>query len=240
MKKPLLALTLTLTLFAANAENIMNNNPFYSPEQGHFYGITQVQTDSKANFRSFGTAQEIGYGITDKLQVWVATGGSFDFHKNAEDRAAWDFLNVGLSTWTEVFDDWEFVLDGSIEQSYNDGSVTAHQYNVTVMFGYATYKLTLAGVTEYNHIKGRGQYLNVNLWAFGLAGQYVINDSWNITADAKYWFIDDNDEVNAKVGLNYNFDATKFIGAHVRKSLWTKNDDDKSRFEYGITFGIDF
>ena len=84
----------------------------------------------------------------------------------------------------------------------------------------------------------------------GVDGQYVIDRNWNLTAGAEYTGRKDEGK-NAGTwegyfGVNYNIDATKFVGAYISASMNHRGGDAHDEWEFddgfgfGARFGIDF
>ena len=99
----------------------------------------------------------------------------------------------------------------------------------------------------------------------GVDGQFVLDSHWNLVGGVEYIGITndhlayDGNEMPAKVknaglwtgyfGVNYNIDATKYVGAYINGTMdhW-KGDAAKGEkgwgfedgFGYGLKFGIQF
>ena len=68
MQKILVASVGVLIVGTANAANIINGNPLYSPSQGRFYNIlTPLEVNSK--FDRFVMADEFGYGMVRMIRL---------------------------------------------------------------------------------------------------------------------------------------------------------------------------
>lgn len=248
---------------------VMNNNPLYRPDAGRFYSVTVLKTDTKSDLTHFTATEELGFGITDWLAVSLDTSASFDFDNGGQQHAKWDLLNIALNGRYLDRGPWKADLYARAGQIYQDDrsgfETIAYRYVAGTRAGYLSDEWTLMASAEYHHIKDDIKHIepfpgffipiDFDFWMinFGLDGQYMINDKWNITANVRYWVSDNSgideiddmfgayDEVNTTVGINYSFDDSKFIGAYVKKSLWADTSDkDTWRFEYGFKFGIDF
>lgn len=232
----------------ANAANIINGNPLYSPVQGHFYNVfTPIEMNTK--FERFVMADEFGYGITDSLDVMIQTAGSYDSGNHPEfGKWSWNHLQVGVD-WS-VVNDGEYQADvyGRAMQVYDtrDGLETvAYNWTVGTQFGRVTDDWTVAGIIEIDYLnddvdKGNWDALAMTV---GVQGQYLLDDNWNVVADLMFDFDLHNDyydgeRLRLKLGVNYNLDSTKYIGMYVSKDL--VHSFDSAPMAFGVQFGIDF
>lgn len=268
MKK--IALTSLAALFAvsaASAANVIDNNPLYRPDAGRFYSVTAVETHSEADMNYWGLGQEFGYGITDKLAITMGTDLSADFEDDFI--GSWDNFSLGLNY--RVLDDKNWKADvfgkygvGGISlpglsmgavwgdhAEFLDKDMTFYTWTVGARGGYVTGDWTIAGHVAFD-------YLNLESFNWGdegkhrvrlgLDGQYVIDGDWNLTAGAEYAGIVDSNADHAGTwvgtfGVNYNIDATKFVGAYVGKEMFDSAADGwdfADGFAWGLKFGIDF
>lgn len=248
MKKIFVITALISVTGAANAANVINGNPLYSPAKGRFYNLfTPIEANSK--FDRFVMADEFGYGITDKLVAMIQTAGAYDSSDNPEfGKWSWNHLQVGL--------DWTLVDDGESQaEIYGRGmqvydtrqhlETIAYNWTIGAQMGRVTENWTLAGVVELDYLNDDVDYKNSEAWAMtvGIQGQYIVNDNWNWVADLMFDFDLFDDYYNGERlrlggGLNYNLDATKYIGFYVAKDLI--HSFEHSPAEMGIVFGIDF
>ena len=158
----------------------------------------------------------------------------------------------------------------AIQEDYAwfDKHLIQYVWTAGVRGGYTTGDFTIAGHIAYEYVNAEsfnwGDYGN-HVWKFGLDGQFVIDSNWNLVGGVEYTGVS-NDKVasydkhkgltdtenegvwTGYLGLNYNIDATKYVGAYVRGSMdhWKddvrveKGWDVEKGFGYGVKFGIDF
>ncbi|MDW2958230.1 MAG: hypothetical protein R8M37_00235 [Alphaproteobacteria bacterium] len=232
----------------ANAANVINGNPLYSPAQGRFYNVfTPLEANSE--FDRFVMADEFGYGITDNFTVMLQTAGSYDSSDNPEfGKWSWNHLQVGLD-WS-VVNDGEYQADiyGRAMQVYDTRQhleTIAYNWTVGTQFGRVTDDWTVAGVVEVDYLNDDVDYKNADAWAMtvGIQGQYIVNDNWNWVGELMFDFdlfdeYYDGEQLRLKIGANYNLDATKYIGWYVQKDL--VHGFERSPAEMGVVFGVDF
>lgn len=273
MKK--IALTSLLAVFAvsgAHAANVIDGNPLYLPGAHHFYSVTTLGSHSGSDhIKQWGLNEEFGYGITNKLAVAVSTTiqdelsfsewGWGDF----EIDAAYRMLDMGA---------WKMDLIGgySVEPvwgnhaSFLDKDLTEYIWTAGVRGGYTTSHWTVAGhalfhywnTESFNWNEKAGEQ-GVHFVTLGLDGQYVIDSHWSVLAGVDYLGVLDDEyrgipgatmknegEWTAELGVNYNIDATKFVGAYISGDMnhrgGTNHDEWKAEngFGFGAKFGIDF
>ncbi|MBR3510925.1 MAG: hypothetical protein IKN73_02585 [Alphaproteobacteria bacterium] len=146
-----------------------------------------------------------------------------------------------------------------------DKDLTGYKWTAGVRGGYTAGAFTLAGHALYNYYNSESFNWGdkgMHVWELGLDGQYVIDSHWSILAGVEYTGVTNDhaayDDMEApekvknagkwtgELGVNYNIDATKFVGLYVNGALnhhegdnadeWGWNDG----FGYGVKFGIDF
>lgn len=249
MKK--LALTSLAAMFAvsgANAANVIDGNPMYRPDKGHFYSETAFNTNT--DFEHFGLGEEFGYGITENLSVFVNTSLSYD--DNTGEEFGWDYLSLGLSLRYLDQGAWKGDLYGKVRQNYFTGKnfediqTVEYVWTAGAKLGYVTSDWTIAGKLDIDYTSDDVSAVDYDNWAMtlGLEGQYVLNSDWNIVAGLDYKFdvagddMIDEEPWNAKLGVNYNFDETKYLGFYLTKNLAEDFDEDPLGFV--VKFGIDF
>ncbi len=258
MKK--LALTSLLAVFAvsgAHAANVINNNPLYRPEAGQFYSVTDLGSDSR-NTSSVLLDEEFGYGLTNYLSATITTSAS---QTDWFDNGAWDHVGVGLNWRAVDMGNWKGDIFGSYnalslgtwgdDDSWFDEDVTAYKWTAGVRAGYATAGWTVAGHVAFDYYNTESfnwDDSGLHMLRFGLDGQLVLNQNWNLIAGVEYNADYDNWSDNVgywtgKFGANYNFDANKFLGAYITKTMdhngagnWEVDDG----FGFGATFGVQF
>lgn len=195
----------------------------------------------KATFRALdkGALKADIYGGVDASAnpaAWVIPGGGLYVHSKAGDVNEWF-----------------------------DKDLTGYKWTAGVRGGYTTAQFTVAGHVAYNYMNS--EMFNwgdkgMHTLSLGLDGQFVINNSLNLVAGVEYTGVTNDHEAyddvespvktkNAGVwtgefGVNYNLDATKFVGAYIKGSLnhqgGTKQDEWEwdDGFGFGVKFGIDF
>ena len=275
MKK--LALSSLIAVFAvsgAHAANVIDGNPLYMPKANHFYSVTDLGSHTEGT--PYGLGEEFGYGITDKFAVEVAATVT---ENDAFDTYAWQDLSLAGVFRALDMGEWKVDLVGAYvvdtlfthpkigtRDAWFDKDNTGYTWVAGVRGGYTTSQFTVAGKAlfeywneeSFNWSEERGNQ-GIHALVLGLDGQFVIDNSWNLTAGVEYTgFLDKewygipglevkNDGVwGGTFGVNYNIDSTKFVGAYINGSLnhhegnnrdeWGWNDG----FGYGVKFGIDF
>ena len=239
---------LVLCTSAANAANIINGNPMYSPSQGRFYNIlTPLQVNSK--FDRFVMADEFGYGITDNLVAMVQTAGSYDSSDDPQfGKWSWNHLQAGLD-WT-VFNQGEYQSEiyGRVMQVYDTRQhleTIAYNWTLGAQVGRVTDNWTLAGIVEIDYLNDDVDYQNSDAWAMtvGIQGQYIINDNWNWVGELMFDFdlfddYYDGEQLRLQCGINYNIDTTKYLSFYLEKDV--VHSFKNSPATMGIVFGVDF
>ena len=232
----------------ANAANVINGNPLYSPAQGRFYNLfTPIEVNSE--FDRFVMADEFGYGITDKLTAMVQTAGSYDSSDNPQfGKWSWNHLQVGLD-WA-LADDGEYQADvyGRAMQVYDTRQhleTIAYNWTVGALVGRQTDKWTVAGVVEVDYLNDDVDYKNADAWAMtvGVHGQYILNDNWNVVGEMLFDFdlfdkYYDGERLRFGLGVNYNLDTTKYVGMYASKDV--VHSFDSAPMVFGFVFGADF
>jgi hypothetical protein len=260
MKK--LALTSLLAVFAvsgANAANVIDGNPLYRPDKGHFYSETSLETNT--DFDNFVLGEEFGYGITDKLAVILNTALSANYPDQGDSNYAWNNFGLGLNYRYLDQADWKADVYGKVRQVYNTGhnfnelETVVYNWTVGTRLGYAASDWTVAGMFEYTYQKDdqNPDDQSTGSFAFGLNGQYAIDGNWNLVGQLTYVlpqdlketygnvsvvYPADVDSLHVKIGANYNIDSTKYVGAYIGKQITNTAGDDS--FGLGVKFGIDF
>ena len=157
---------------------------------------------------------------------------------------------------------------GDVNKDHNfwfDKDLIDYSWTAGVRGGYTTPVFTVAGHLEF--VYGNTESFNwsdegTHAWKLGVDGQYVIDRNWNLVAGVEYTGITDDIEVagvkvknmgtvDTYLGVNYNIDATKYVGAFITHELdhWKgefgepgaeKGWGFKDGFGFGVKFGIDF
>ncbi len=256
MKK--IALTSLLAVFAAagaNAANVIDGNPLYMPRGGHFYSETALASHSE-NADTWTLGEELGFGITDKLAFDVRTSLS---EIDSFDGYAWNDMSFGLTA--RVFDEgaWKADLYGryGIDEVWGDHKPfwdeddSHYTWVVGMRAGYTTTLWTIAGHVDFSYGNTEsfnwGDDTSFHRWRAGLDAQLVLDAHWNLVAGAEYTGFADEGAKDAgswtgEFGVNYNIDATKYVGLYINGAMrhitgdWELDDG----VGYGIKFGIDF
>jgi hypothetical protein len=267
MKK--LVLTSLFAVFAvsaANAANVIDNNPLYRPDAGRFYSVTTLGTHSEADLKAWSLGEEFGYGITEKLAFIM--GSSFSMH-DTFDHNSWDNFSLGMnyrflndSRWkADLFGKYDFggislpfISGGAVwgdHAKFLDKDRTFYTWTAGIRGGYVASDWTLAGHVAFDYINfesfnwGDEGAHRIRL---GLDGQYLLSSDWNLVAGAEYAGLTDSGLDHAGTwtgtfGVNYNIDATKFVGAYVGREMFNSVADGwdfADGFSWGVKFGIDF
>ena len=259
MKKiALTSLLAALAVSGAHAANTIDGNPLYMPKANHFYSVTSLESHSE-NESLWTLGEQFGYGISDKLAVEVSTTASeaheFDYN-------SWNDVDLAVAFRALNNGAWKLDLIGAygVDNVYPDHApflkkeLTMYGWTAGVRGGYTTARWTVAGHAYFTY--GNTESFNwddegAHIWNLGLDAQFVIDNNWNLVSGANYRGQTDDYVKNAGIwtgmfGVNYNIDATKFVGAYVNGSMshrhganadeW-KSDDG---FGFGAKFGIDF
>ena len=259
MKK--LALTSLLAVFAisgAHAANVIDGNPLYMPRAGHFYSVTDLYSHSE-NSENWTLGEEFGYGVTDRLAINMKTSFS---ETDSFDAYGWD--DFSLAGTFRVIDDgaWKADVYGSyaVDNVYPyhapflDQGLTGYTWVAGIRGGYVANDWTIAGHFAYEYLNSKSFNWADDGWhkiAVGLDAQYVIDPNWNLVAGVEYkTYTDDGmldlDYWTGMFGVNYNIDATKYVGAYVNSVMdhWKDNGEKgwevEDGFGFGFKFGIDF
>jgi murein DD-endopeptidase MepM/ murein hydrolase activator NlpD len=227
----------------AKCDNVINGNPLYRPAAGRFYSITTASTDT--DFKTWGLGEEFGYGITDRLSVFLNLAGStYKF-----DDFSFDMYGGGLSFRYLNDTNWKGDVYGKVAQLgvidsvNNEFFAGAYQWTAGTKFGYATCGWTVNGLVEYDftHIVGLGEAFDgLKTYKVGAEGQYVFTADWNVVGSVVYVMPDlsDFNYYTGKIGVNYNIDTTKYLGFYVFQELHDGDFADNTGL--AIQFGIDF
>lgn len=273
MKK--LALTSLLAVFAvsgAHAANVIDGNPLYLPGAGHFYSVSSLGSHSgHEDLKSWYLNEEFGYGITNKLAIAVSTTIEDEFSFSE-----WAWGDLSLDAKYRVLDmgAWKADLIGGYavspmwgnRASFLDKNLTGYTWTAGVRGGYMTSHWTVAAhalfeyanTESFNWFEGEGKYGEHHL-VLGLDGQYVLDSHWSLLAGVEYTGRLDKTEhgvpgrtvKNAgtwtgELGVNYNIDATKFVGVYASADMNHRGGNAHDEWEvengfgFGAKFGIDF
>ena len=197
MKK--IALTSLLAVVAASgahAANIIDGNPLYMPGQNRFYSVTDLYSHSE-DADSYVLAEEFGYGILDNLAVNVraamAEEDAFDDYGMGNLGVKLTFRALDLGAWkADVYGEYG-INGGSIfwhsdaadDTFWFDKDMTTYNWTAGIRGGYTTSLFTVAGRVEFAYENTESFNWNEDgrhTWTFGLDGQYVINEDFNLVA----------------------------------------------------------
>ena len=271
MKK--IALTSLLAVFAvsgAHAANVIDGNPLYMPGQNHFYSVSSLGSHTEGNTPWYA-GEEFGYGITDKIAINVVTTMG---ENNAFDNISWDEMRFGAAFRALDMGAWKLDLVGAYEvdpvwgdhKPFLDKGETDYTWTAGVRGGYVADNWTVAGHAYFNYMNSESFNWNedkgaqgVHALVLGLDGQYVIDSNWSLLAGVEYtgfmdkewfgtpgWKVKNAGTWDAELGVNYNIDATKYVGAYVNGSLNHQGGNARDEWEwddgfgFGVKFGIDF
>lgn len=267
MKK--IALTSLLAVFAvsgAHAANVIDGNPLYMPKAGHFYSVTAIGSHTGTEeFKSAVLNEEFGYGITDKLAIDVSTSVKDD---RSFDKWSWEDMAFGATFRALDLGAWKLDLVGAYtvdsfwpdHQPWLDKDLTDYKWTAGVRGGYVGSSWTIAGHALFNYENTESFNWNkdgIHTIELGLDAQYVICPKLSVLAGVEYTGRLDNADAEGvkiknegkwtgEIGVNYNIDATKYIGLYADAEMDHKGGaagdewDLKNGFGFGAKFGIDF
>lgn len=260
MKK--IALTSLLAMFAvsgAHAANVIDGNPLYMPKAGNFYSVTSLDSHSEFT-EDWALGEEFGYGITDQLAISIETSVS---EQESFDAYGWNDLSVSGAFRALDNGNWKLDLVGGYgvnnvypyHAPFLDKDLTNYAWVAGVRGGYVDSGFTIAGHVNYVYMNTESFNWGdegLHMLVAGLDGQVVIDPNWNLVAGVEYTGITDdlpiknNGTWDGYFGVNYNIDATKYVGAYISASMNHHGGDtfDKWEFDdgfgFGMKFGIDF
>ena len=271
MKKlALTSLLAMFAVSGAHAANVIDGNPLYMPKAGHFYSVSTLASHSE-NTDSWMLGEAFGYGIADNLAVEVGASlseydnfdvyGWQDLALNATFRAIDEggfkadlFAGYRAGSVNIAGDDGlgfmiAHVSDPS-DTFWFDKDIINYTWTAGIRGGYVGNGWTVAGHFAYNYMNlesfnwGDEGLHQVQL---GLDGQLVLDESWNLVAGVEYTGYTDDDVHNGGswsglFGVNYNIDATKYVGAYISGAMdhYTGDWEREDGFGFGFKFGIDF
>ena len=261
MKK--LILTSLLAVFAATGANAaINDNPLYRPDQGRFYSVTSLESSSRPTTTNqkgssgFALTEAFGYGVTDRLAIGLETSASTSdwFAENS-----WDTFGIGLNyrvldgiNWkADVFGSYGFGGVWPYGETFLGEENTAYVWTVGAKVGYETSSWAFAGHIAFDYLNSESFNWGddgVHSLRVGADAFFAMNMQWSLVlgaeynADLDYWE-NNNGFWTGKLGVNYNIDDAKFVGAYVGKEMqhtakgaWEIEDG----FAYGVKFGVEF
>ena len=253
MKK--LVLTSLLAVFAATGANAaINDNPMYRPDQGRFYSMTELASNTEYA-DSWALGEKFGYGITDRASVWVGTSLS---EGEWFDTMSWDAFAIGADY--RLLDDMNWKVDAYASyalnpvwgdhQSFLDEDYTFYTWGVGVRAGYVTDMWTVAGHVEFNYLNSESfNWGDDGLHALiaGVDGFLSLDSNWALMLGAEYTGMLDDQFDNAglwtgKFGVNYNIDEDMFVGAYISGEMDHSSGDWEivDGMGFGVKFGAQF
>ena len=134
--------------------------------------------------------------------------------------------------------------------SFLNKDATMYVWTAGVRAGYTAARWTVAGFVDFNYMGDESFNWNeegLHSVRAGVDGQFVIDSNWNLVVGAVYTGQTDKDVKNGgswegTFGVNYNIDATKYVGVWVSGEMTHESGDWE--FEdgvgYGVKFGIEF
>lgn len=150
------------------------------------------------------------------------------------------------------------------ETEWFDKDATDYTWTAGVRGGYVASNWTVAGHVAFSYLNSESFNFGdkgMHMWSAGVDGQYALCDKLNLVAGVEYTGISNDkyayDDVelgdvenggvwSGMFGVNYNIDATKYVGLYVNGSMdhWKDNGkkgwDVEEGFGFGAKFGIDF
>lgn len=152
------------------------------------------------------------------------------------------------------------------ETKWFDKDAASYTWTAGVRGGYVGHNWTVAAHAlfkywntesfKWNAASGEQGFHQI---ALGLDGQYVIDPSWSLLAGVEYTGVLDKEAFGipgftienagswtGSFGVNYNIDATKYVGAYINGEMLHDHGDAANEwgfekgFGFGAKFGIDF
>ena len=253
MKK--LVLTSLLAVFAATGANAaINDNPMYRPDQGKFYSVTDLMSNTEYA-DTWVLNEKFGYGITDRASIYVSTAlGEGEWFDTME----WGMFEIGADY--RLLDDMNWKIDAYASYALNpvwgdhlsflDEDYTSYTWGVGVRAGYVTDMWTVAGHFEFNYLNSEsfnwGDDGFHSLIA-GIDGFLSLDSNWALMIGAEYtgWLDDEFDNAGSwtgKFGVNYNFSPDTFVGAYISGEMDHSTGDWEvvDGMGFGVKFGTQF
>jgi hypothetical protein len=275
MKKiALTSLLAVFAVSGAHAANVIDGNPLYMPKAGHFYSETSVASHTQKE-TPYTLGEEFGYGITDRLAVELATSATEnaafkevlwnDLSLAATFRAlnmggfkldAYGAYTAGDAGLADVDPEAQGALAYHVdhETGWFKKDATLYVWTAGIRGGYTTGALTLAGHAAFEYIGDESfnwKEEGAHRWLFGADAHYALCPHLSVLAGVEYAGYSDSDAKNdglwkGTLGVNYNIDATKYVGLYVNGALNHHEGDQHDEwgwsngFGFGAKFGIDF
>jgi hypothetical protein len=255
----------------AACDNVINGNPMYRPVGGHFYSVTSLEThgfggNSDIDYKGYNLNEVLGYGITDRLSIFIDTNASTtDSFKDGT--FAWNNFGGGISYRALNEGNWKgdvygkmrssmvqeasvgtamaIVLGGgSLDNDFWHEDTNAYTWTAGTKFGYSSCIWTLNGLFEYDYANSEAFNWDVEGlkgYRAGIEGQFVLNEDWNLIGRATY----EMPEIFAnyftgKLGVNYNITTDMYVGVYAFQTMNEDADNFGDQTGLGLQFGIDF
>ena len=260
----------------AHAANVIDGNPLYMPKKGHFYSVTELGSHTKGDTPwglgeefGYGVTDRLAVVVDTTLIennefddfAWNDAGISVAFR--ALDMKGWKLDAIAGYSVDNLYNHPKPLG----EDAWFDKDLTNYTWTLGVRGGYAASNWTVAGHALFTYENTKSFNWNedavgdkgIHTIILGLDGQYVLNKYLNLVAGVEYTgALDDNVKGDPLLpnknegtwegtfGVNYNIDATKFVGAYISGSLnhhGGANADEwdwDEGFGFGAKFGIDF
>lgn len=208
------------------------------------------------------------------LETTLSEENWFDDDDDKYDAYGWD--DFSLKATFRAFQDGNWVADVygtyGVDHVYPykapflDKDLTGYTWTAGVRGGYVSSLFTVAGHFAYNYFNEEsfnwGDY-GLHTLTLGLDGQFVIDSNWNLVGGVEYVGVTNEkvptytehkgiDKVeNAGIwtgyfGVNYNIDATKYVGAYINGAMNHQGGDEHDEwvgdkgYGFGFKFGVDF
>lgn len=255
MKKLLLtSLAAVFAVSGAHAANVIDGNPLYRPDAGRFYSVTSLASHSE-DLDSWGLREELGYSVTDRLMMTLETSAA---ERDGFSGMSWNDLAVGVNYRALSMGNWRADVFGTYaltpiwgdHKPFLDEDMTNYKWTAGVRAGYVAGDWTLAGHVAFDYLNSESFNWGddgIHRLRAGIDGQLLLNMDWNLVAGVEYtgYLDDDFDDAGrwtGQLGVNYNIDATKFVGAYISGELAHATGDweFEDGFGFGLKFGIDF
>ena len=277
----LTSLLIATAASGAHAANIIDGNPLYMPKAGHFYSETALSSHSETTedwklgeVFGYGVTDQLALSVRTSLAEMESFDNYAweDFGVKATFRAFQDG-NLVADVYGEYAadgymyahsDELKPIMNGD-DYAWFDKDLINYTWTAGVRGGYVSSLFTVAGHLEYVYTTeesfkwGKDDHMKAHALKLGLDGQLVIDPSWNLVGGVEYTGYTDDDDLVGKnngiwdgyIGMNYNIDASKFVGAYVKATMdhWEGKAGEvgaekgwgfKDGFEFGMKFGIDF
>ncbi len=230
-------------------DNVINGNPLYRPQAGHFYSVTSIETDT--SFDPWSLNEVFGFGISDTLSIWLdTTASTYKFDGDYP----WSKFGGGLSARLIDVEGWKGDVYGKLMviggEDWWHEDFNAYQWTAGAKFGWSECMWTLNALFEYNYTNSEAfnwdekSYLRG--YRAGIEGQLVLTSFLNVVANVVYempeWL---DNSFSGMIGLNYNFADDGYVGIYAKQGLKQGHlpegvDRWNDETTLGIQLGFDF